>query len=258
VAVKFVEGEDQVPQELAALRKYVHVATRNEHLLRVEHIDYDGVRLCLVTALADSLTGGDTPDSYKALSLANQLQARGHLPEKEAANIALCLARGLLALHRAGLLHGDVAPGNILSVSGHWVLGDPGLVRFLGEPGICRNQRYYPKPQPVRQTDDLYAVGVILWELTSGVAEMVSGQERLRLDGNMLQFLLRSELPLAKIICRAVAEDPEQRYMNAEEMLQDLQVVLTRLGAEPSVPYALYNLPKLRSLRTNGALPPQV
>jgi serine/threonine protein kinase len=136
------------------------------------------------------------------------------------------------------------------------VLADPGLVRFLGEQGICRNQRYYPPAKPVLPSDDLYAVGVVLWEMTSGVSEMVSGRDRVRLDGQMLTFLLRSELPIAKVICRAVAEDPEQRYPNAEEMLQDLETLAARLVPESGTPSALYNLPKLRLLRTNGGLPP--
>ena len=256
VAVKCIQGEEQVPQELAALRKYVYVAASSENLLQVEHINRDELRLWLVTALADSMTGGDTADSYKALSLANQLEARGHLPDEEAARIGICLVSALLVLHRASLLHGDVAPGNVLSIRGRWVLADPGLVRFLGEPGICRNQRYYPKPQPVRPCDDLYAVGVILWEMTSGVAEMVAGTERLRLDGNMLRFLSQSELPLAKVICRAVAENPEQRYMNAAEMLHDLEALTAKVAAEPEVQCTLYNLPRLRALRTNFATPP--
>jgi len=254
-ALKCVEGEEQVPQELAGLSKYVYVADRSEHLIPIQHIRHDGDRLWLVTPLADSLTGADTPNAYKAFSLANHLQARGRLSDREAVSIGLCLVRGLLALHHAGLLHGDVAPANILRIHRRWVLADPGLVRFLGEPGICRNRRYYPLPQPVRQNDDFYAVGVILWEMASGLAEMQFGQERLSLDTRMLQFLLRSDLPLARLICRAVATAPEQRYMNGEEMLQDLESVTAKLPAEGST-YSLYNYPNLRALRTNGALPP--
>jgi hypothetical protein len=254
-ALKCVEGEEQVPQELAGLSKYVYVADRCEHLIPIEHIHHDGDRLWLVTPLADSLTGADTPNAYKAFSLANHLQARGRLSDGEAVSIGLCLVRGLLALHHSGLLHGDVAPANILRIHRRWVLADPGLVRFLGEPGICRNRRYYPLPQPVRQNDDFNAVGVILWEMTSGLAEMQSGQERLNLDTRMLQFLLRSDLPLARLICHAAATAPEQRYMNGEEMLQDLEFVTARLPAEGST-YSLYNYPNLRALRTNGALPP--
>ena len=85
---------------------------------------------------------------------------------------------------------------------------------------------------------------------------MVSGKDRMRLDGQMLAFLLRNDLPFAKVICKAAAEDPEQRYLNAEEMLHDLEFLTTKLAAKSSAKDSLYNLPRLRSLRTNGALPP--
>jgi serine/threonine protein kinase len=96
------------------------------------------------------------------LSLANLLQAKGHLLEAEAVRVGLRVGRALLALHHAGLLHGDVAPGNILSVHGRWVLADPGLVRFLGEQGKCRNRSYYPDLKACRPFDDLYALGLII------------------------------------------------------------------------------------------------
>jgi Protein kinase domain len=256
LAIKFVEGEEQVCQELVALRKYVHVAEGNEHLIRVEHINSDASRLWLVTPLADSLTGGDTTDSYRPLSLANLLQAKGHLLEAEAVGIGLRVGRALSALHHAGLLHGDVAPGNILSVHGRWVLADPGLVRFLGEPGICRNRTYYPDLKASRPFDDLHALGFILWEMVSGVAEMVSGTERMRLDGRMVAFLSQTDLPIAKVICHAAAENPEQRYLNAGELLQDLEFVAAGSKLRPGTQNSLYNLPKIRSLRTSGAPAP--
>lgn len=249
VALKIVEGEEQTRQELAALRKYVHVADRSEHLLQIEHINRDALRLWIVTPLADSLTGGDTLAAYKPLSLANRLQAVGHLPEIDAARIAVGLVRALLTLHQGGLLHGDVSPSNILSRHGRWVLADPGLVRFQGEHGICRNKAYYPQPEVTRPCDDLCAVGVILWEMVSGIAEMVSGKERLRLDGQMLTFLSRKELPLAAFLGRAVAEKPEQRFMNAGDMLQDLELLVAALGRKPAAQNPLYHL--LRPLRTS-------
>src|SRR5260370_33121489 len=54
VAIKSVEGQEQVSQELAALRKYVHVAEGNENLIQVLHLNRDPLRLWLVTPLADS------------------------------------------------------------------------------------------------------------------------------------------------------------------------------------------------------------
>lgn len=251
VALKCVEGEEQLHQELAALRKYVHVAHKDEHLVKIEHINVVDSRLWLVTPLADSLTGGYTAASYRPLSLASYLETRGHMAEKTACRLAIELVQALSALHQAGLLHGDVSPANVLSVGSRWVLADPGLVRFLGEPGICRNRIYYPQPAPSRASDDLYAVGVILWDMTSGLWEMVSGKERLRLDAQMLRFISRKEIAIGKILTRAVAENPEQRFMVAGEMLQELNALAASQLEETAFQNSLYN--HLQSLRTSFA-----
>ena len=256
LAIKLIEGEEQVGQELVALRKYVHVSQGNEHLIQVEHINSDASRLWVVTPLADSLTSGDTPGSYRPLSLASLLQARGHLPDAEAVWVGLRMGRALAVLHHAGLLHGDVSPANIHSVHGRWVLADPGLVRFLGELGICRDKDHYPDPKASRRFDDLHALGLTLWEMVSGVAEMISGQDRLRLEGRMVASLSQTDLPLAKVICRAAAENPEQRYLNVDELLHDLEAVAADAKQKSGTQSSLYNLPRLRSLRTSCAPPP--
>jgi len=256
MAMKFVEGEEQMVQELDALRKYVHAAQGSAHLIPIEHINSDESCLWFVTPLADSLTGGYTTDSYRSSSLANELQAKGHLAEMEAVRVGVSIARGLMTLHHAGLLHGDVASGNIVRIRDRWLLADPGLVRFLGAQGICRNRAYYPDLKACRAADDLYALGVVLWEMVSGIAEMASGKDRLRLDGKLLAVLLQTELPIAKVICRAAAENPEQRYLNAEEMLRDLESLAASLATQTGPGRSLYQLPKIRSLRTSCSLPP--
>lgn len=254
-AIKFVGGEGRVAQELAALRKYVNAAQGSEHLMQVEHINSDDSGLWFVTPLADSMTGGYTADAYRPLTVANQLQAKGHLAELEAVRVGLGVARALQVLNHAGFVHGDLGPGNILSLRRGWVLADPGLVRFLGEHRLCRNKEYYPDLKGSRPCDDLYALGLILWEMVSGIAEIASGRDRLRLDGKMLSLLLQTNLPFAKLICHAAAENQDQRYMNAEEMLHDLESVAKTLVRRAGLQHSLYNLPKLRSLRTSFGLP---
>src|SRR5258708_14871749 len=247
VAIKVIEGTEALVQELAALRKSVHIAHLSQHLLRPEHVNRNDSRLWMVNPLADSITGADTLDAYRPLSLANRLDSKGHLPEPDAIRIALGILRALSALHDAGLLHGDVSPANILRTQGVWVLADPGLVRFVGQHGICRDRRYYPQAASVRPGDDLYAVGLTLWDMVSGVWGMVSGKESMRLDAQMLRFLSKKNFPLLNIICMSVAENPNARYVNADEMLMEVESLLT-LGQEPSSPYQLYNL--LHTFRT--------
>ncbi len=85
--------------------------------------------------------------------------------------------------------------------------------------------------------------------MASGIAEMVSGKERLRLDGQMLTFLARKELPLAAFLGRAAAEKPEQRYMYAGDMLQGLESLVAGLTRKSAAQNPLYRL--LRPLRTS-------
>ncbi len=236
-ALKFVEGDGR-DQELSALRKYVHVADRTENLIPIRHINGDEASLWFVTPLADSVTGGNTASAYRPLSLGAHLDARGHLPEAEAVAIAASLARALRTLHEANLLHGDVSPANVLSVCNTWVLADPGLVRFLGENGPCRNRRYYPNPVVVRTADDLYALGLVLWDMTSGIWEMLSGKERLAFDKRMLRDIA-AQNPFARVLCRVLSEDPHARYANAGEMLQDLESLAPRC-LEPGSEWSVY------------------
>jgi hypothetical protein len=252
VAMKFIEGDEQMSQELAALRKYIYVADRCKHLMQVQHLNGNGRRLWFVTPLADSMIGTDAPESYKPVSLAGQLDAIGRFPEQEAAGIATGLVEALLTLHKAGLLHGDATPFNILRVGEKWVLGDPGLVRFVGQAGITRNRIYYPDPNAARPFDDLYAVALTIWDMLSGIWEMLSGKERLRPDERLLSFIARSELPTAKFMCRALSANTEHRYFNAQDMLTDLHWLAAKLASQTAEQTSFYEL--LRQFR--GGLPP--
>jgi hypothetical protein len=69
----------------------------------------------------------------------------------------------------------------------------------------------------------------------------------------MVASLSQTDLPMAKVICRAAAENPEQRYLNADELLLDIESVAADLKRRSKAQDSLYNLPKLRSLRTSGA-----
>jgi hypothetical protein len=92
--------------------------------------------------------------------------------------------------------------------------------------------------------------------MVSGVAEMISGQARLTLEGRMVSFLAQADLPLAKVLSRAAAENPEQRYLNVDELIHDLEAVAAELKLKTGAQCSVYNLPRLRSLRTSGAPPP--
>ncbi|HKP59993.1 MAG TPA: protein kinase, partial [Polyangiales bacterium] len=151
------------------------------------------------------------------------------------------LARGVNALHAAGMLHRDLKPSNVLVAEGRVLVLDFGLVRDIAErdarvteEGMVSGTPAYMAPeqacaQPLREAADWYAVGVMLYEALAG---------ELPFDGSALQILRQKvdgePRPIAELepdaprelteLCTALLRrDPAQRPGGAE--------ILARLGA---------------------------
>jgi hypothetical protein len=106
--------------ELARLRGVEH-----PHVVRlIEDITLPGGRLALVL---DEVRGG---------TLARVVQARGQLTPAETVTVLTALARTLADLHRLGVIHADLSPGNVLfQLDGRPMLADLGLSRVAGVLG---------------------------------------------------------------------------------------------------------------------------
>jgi len=109
-------------------------------------------------------------------------------------SVFLQLARGIRALHRAGMLHRDLKPSNVLVAQDRVVILDFGLVRELGEYADTVTQEEavagtpaYMAPEQVQnsalgEAADWYAFGVMLYEALSG---------ELPIDGSLYDLLHR-------------------------------------------------------------------
>ena len=115
-------------------------------------------------------------------SLADRLAATGPLPIDEGVRVAADVLAALDVAHRAGIVHRDVKPGNVLLTStGDAKLADFGIAQRLEQEtaGLTRTgdvvgtPRYLAPEQvaggPVTAAADLYATGVVLYELLAGV-----------------------------------------------------------------------------------------
>ena len=110
-------------------------------------------------------------------SLAESLQAEGPLAAADAVQIGIELCRGLAAVHRMGLTHGDVKAENVLrDVSGRVVLADFGAAREFERDGTfdpVSGTRQYLAPEVLAgdnpaPASDQFAVGVLLYLLLTG------------------------------------------------------------------------------------------
>lgn len=172
-------------------------------------------------------------------NLNQYLGKKGKLPVREAVNLIgqACLA--LEAIHQAGIVHRDIKPDNILIAKGGLVkLMDFGLAKGYGArltgSHVIMGTPCYMSPEQARGGDvgpksDIYAIGLVLYELLTGKTVFS--------DGNVLQrqivemppppSKMEGDIPelLDQIIMKAIAKDPEERFASAGELSKYLRMV---------------------------------
>ncbi|MFI5906872.1 serine/threonine-protein kinase [Dactylosporangium sp. NPDC051541] len=173
VAVKLLR--EDLMSEPKAVNRFVQerailLMLRHPHIVRVRDLVTVGTSLGLVMDLVE---GG---------SLRDYLHERGTLAPAEAATLLAQVADALSAAHRRGVIHRDLKPDNILldRVDGelHCRLTDFGIARVLDTPsmttpGALVGTANYVAPEAVyggrpAPPADIYALGVVLFELTTG------------------------------------------------------------------------------------------
>jgi serine/threonine protein phosphatase PrpC len=170
---------------------------------------------------------------------------------------ALAVARALGRLHRHGVIHRDLKPGNLhLGDDGQWRVLDLGVAISGREPKALRTLHAgtpsYMNPEqwtgdhhvPADAGSDLYALGVTLYQwlthkLPYGEVEPYQ-TGRFRRDPKP-PSRLRPEVPiwLDHVVLKAIALDPRQRFETAEEFVLALERGASRpLAAPGSTPLA--------------------
>jgi serine/threonine-protein kinase len=172
-------------------------------------------------------------------SLKELIVARGPAPVQVAIEYTRQILDALRFAHRNGIVHRDIKPHNVIvDAEGRIKVTDFGIARAgatqMTEVGSIIGTAQYLSPEqargsPVDQTSDLYSVGVVLYELLTGKVPF-TGDSPVEIAMKHISATpeppstLRPEIPaeLDKIVLRALAKSPQQRYKNAEEMDRDL------------------------------------
>jgi len=181
-------------------------------------------------------------------TLRELLSERGPMPPHAVAAVLRPVLGGLAAAHRAGLVHRDVKPENVLiSDEGDVKIVDFGLVRAVAAAGITSTSvilgtAAYLSPEQVRDGNasprsDVYAGGIVAYELLTGQTPF-SGDSALsvayqRLDTDVpVPSTVIDGVPeqFDELVARATARDPAARYADAQEMGAELEAIVDELA----------------------------
>ena len=179
----------------------------------------------------------------------NDLIARKSLTVARIAALVAQVAEALAYAHRQGIIHRDVKPANILiSRDGDPLLTDFGIAKIYEETlqltgeGMMVGTPTYMAPeqlqgQPVDPRTDIYALGVVLYQALTGeppfIAETPLAVALMHIHNPLRPpRQLNATIPevIERVILRAMAKDPADRFQTADEMSEALHQALTGLS----------------------------
>ncbi len=174
------------------------------------------------------------------------LTERSPLPLNEAREIAVQFLAGLEAIHEAGLVHRDIKPENVMRTrTGRVVVMDFGIAKGLreGRGGVIAGTPAYMAPEQARGEGldaraDIFSAGVMLAEIVaSGGTHSLADRKRIWRDVRRVPPEV-SATPWAKLILKAVAASPEQRFPSAAALTRALEEVTLRAAGDEDIdPY---------------------
>jgi tRNA A-37 threonylcarbamoyl transferase component Bud32 len=209
---------------------------RHDNIVGVRDLFSVGESLALVM---DFVAGG---------SLRDRLIAAGTLPPADAAALLAQVAAALTQAHELGVVHRDVKPDNILLENDQVKLTDFGIARVLDTSGLTTPQAimgtpHYMAPESaageVDPAADVYAVGIVLYELVSG-RPPYAGEPLAVLRSHIEQQPERpSGLPDAvwDMISWCLEKEPRRRP-TAGELAIALRDLARQMAGEPALPAA--------------------
>jgi len=189
-------------------------------------------------------------------NLAQVIQKRGVLDPRHAIRLAVQALNGLDAIHRAGIIHRDVSPENLMITAGDQLKiidlgvakaeeGDYAATRtgiFVGKLRYSSPEQlgFLPEGQKIDGRADLYSFAIVLYEMLTGRPpfEATSPHQYILHHSKETAVqqldLTRIPAPLQPILARALERDRTKRFANAREFAEALESAARSLPADAS------------------------
>ena len=175
-------------------------------------------------------------------TLSQILKERGAIPVEEAIPILEQILLAVVTADKAGIVHRDIKPSNIMITEDNRVkVMDFGIAKLpslsLTVTGMVLGTPFYMSPEQIsgRKVDirsDIFSLGAVFYELVTG-AKPFEAENTATLVYKIVQIdpippnIVNVNIPqaVARVIFRAMAKDPSQRYQKPADMLRDLKAL---------------------------------
>jgi serine/threonine-protein kinase len=235
-----------------------------------------------IVSVYDSGTDGDTPyivmQYIEGRTLADFLGSGKTLPPMQAAKIAQEIAEALGAAHAQGVIHRDIKPANVMITrEGKVLVMDFGIARLISGPetapqtSAVLGTASYLSPeqaqgQPVDARSDIYALGVVLYEMLTGRPPF-TGDSPMAIAYKQVNATpptpsaANQDVPaeLDAVAMRALSKNPANRYQTGQEFADDLERARTggQVMATPLLPAGGEATQVISRPQPTSVLPPQ-
>jgi serine/threonine-protein kinase len=178
----------------------------------------------------------------EGITLKTYIEKKTQLTFKETISIAIQVARGIEAAHNKNIIHRDIKPQNIIiSTEGKVKVTDFGIARAASANTISSDVMgsvHYSSPEQARNgfvdnRSDIYSLGIVMYEMVTGRVPF-DGDTTVAVAIQHLQeemvapsvYAQNLPISLEKIILKCTQKNPDRRYQNMGELLNDLRKAL--------------------------------
>ncbi|GAM09393.1 putative serine/threonine-protein kinase [Geobacter sp. OR-1] len=189
-----------------------------------------------------------------------------HLEPRDVVDIAMQIAETLEYAHQKGVIHRDIKPSNIVVQADNRIkitdfgiahIEDPSATvqtqagEIMGTPAYMSPEQI--QGQPVDGRTDIFSLGVILYEMSTGQRPFGKGKSLATIFNDIMQHTPEEPcktsplipVKLSDIIMKALSKEPDERFQSGREMAEALRQSL--VAAQPAEPAVIKEPPATRS-----------